>query len=508
MIIGLALWCCILPACICNNERIALKQAKLQGRATRHCVIVDDDAVDRTPIEDLEGHIVFVSGVSTCGERLQDNLFSAVASTDCVKLRRIVEMYQWVEHEDDNDGNKTYHWTLEWRDSEQVCPNAGWYGRSDIQNPPMPIPSTQRSLDDYRAHVGLGDGNGDACAEASHGGVRMGAYYLGEYLRRELVNWQEKRVGPAEIQSCNELRGMQQPQQIGQHWVYGPNNMIGSVRVRFEELRCGPVSVCGILDHTATGWGFVPVFREDQNNSSETLAEEFGCRQGRCPICPAGEELHFTADEGDDEELLGALDRHAPELTLQEREQFRTAETSYNQPWYKVDADDNTLIKGMHFLGLEEEFLGVKEEHMTHDELMHLEGTMASAKHNCARCCFTCTGILACFCILSPITTFFNSNWLIYILGGGCISCVLQCMACILSLLCTSTLMMCAWFKERPRATCIVMTVLVLVLFLIIVIMRTLFPPEDAHYAQWNANTPGGYNNETGAHWGASASQR
>ena len=222
MIVGCALWCCFIPLFICQNERIALKQAKLQGRASRHCVIVDDEAVDREPIEELEGHIVFVSGDSTCSEQLQDVYFPAVATTNCVKLRRIVEMYQWVETEHKDDNYTEYRHNLEWADSQRTCPHGG----PQQQNPPMPLPSSQRSLDDYRASVAVGDGAGEACAECSHGGVKLCAYYLGQFVRREMTKWKPKSVGLAEIQSCNVLRSMAQPQQSGPHWIFGPNTGI------------------------------------------------------------------------------------------------------------------------------------------------------------------------------------------------------------------------------------------------------------------------------------------
>lgn len=334
----------------------------------------------------------------------------------------------------------------------------------------------------------------------------MGAYYLGQFVRREMTKWKPKSVGLAEIQSCNVLRSMAQPQQSGPHWIFGPNNQIGSVRVRFEELQCGPISVCGILDHTATGWSFVPIMREDQNNFDESLAEEFGCRQGTFPCCPAGEELNFTAHEDDDDDLKEALDRVAPELTQKEREQFRTAETSFNQPWYKADNGDSPLAASMHWAGLEEEFLGVKETHMAHYTMMAEEKGYASLRHHAARVCVTCTGCCACLCILSPITTCLNSNWLIYAMGGGCISCLLQCVSCMCSLVCTTTLIMCAWVRERPRAVCIVMTILLVVLGLAIVIMRTIFPADDSDYHQWNQHNSG-YNQTSGPQWGMNSNQ-
>merc|ERR1719387_143590 len=113
MVIGWVLVCCCLPAWLCNNERIAVKQAKLQGKAMNKAVEIEDPG--REPIEELNGQIVFLSGESHCEETLRDKFFSAVETTNCVKLRRVVEMMQWVETEHTDDGRVTgYSYNLTW----------------------------------------------------------------------------------------------------------------------------------------------------------------------------------------------------------------------------------------------------------------------------------------------------------------------------------------------------------------------------------------------------------
>ena len=49
-----------------------------------------------------------MSGSSTCDETLADDIFPEVTATNVVKLRRVVEMYQWVETEEEEDDHKKY----------------------------------------------------------------------------------------------------------------------------------------------------------------------------------------------------------------------------------------------------------------------------------------------------------------------------------------------------------------------------------------------------------------
>jgi len=178
---GIFLWT-IIPVCLWNNERIAIKQYKMQFKAERWAIHIDEP--EREPLKEMDGRIVYISGVSKCDESLADSEFPQVKSEGKIKLRRNFEMYQWVEHEKeegDGDNKRTvYYYTKEWSDKQEQCPNDS---SGQHQNPSLPFPSTRRQQP-YRAFYDVQAGNGVPCAEAKHENVRVGAYYLGELVLR------------------------------------------------------------------------------------------------------------------------------------------------------------------------------------------------------------------------------------------------------------------------------------------------------------------------------------
>jgi len=192
---GLLLWW-IAPVLLWNNERIAIKQYKMQLKAESHAVHIDDP--ERPPIPELNGRIVYISGTSTCTENISDGHFKNVKAEGKLKLRRQVEMYQWMEHRKEvgeGDNKRTeYSYTQEWCDCEIKIS-----GDSSKQNPPMPLSSTQRQPRGYRAAQDLCAGNGIDCAAAEHENVKLGAYYFNEYVIREMNNWKNKEDVTAEM---------------------------------------------------------------------------------------------------------------------------------------------------------------------------------------------------------------------------------------------------------------------------------------------------------------------
>eukprot|EP00928_Gymnodinium_smaydae_P069926 TRINITY_DN5379_c0_g1_i2.p1 TRINITY_DN5379_c0_g1~~TRINITY_DN5379_c0_g1_i2.p1 ORF type:complete len:554 (-),score=130.93 TRINITY_DN5379_c0_g1_i2:459-1901(-) len=432
-IIGCFLWC-LVPAFLWNNERIAIKQYKLQAKARHDVVVVEDPK--REPVDELEGHIVFMSGTSQCDETLVDAYFPSIKSQNCVKLRRIVQMYQWEEeeHEEKNDRDETYTWysyNMVWADTELSCPHDS--GGSH-QNPPMPIPSSSPgSL--HRIARFRGSTAGEPCAEAPESTVRLGAYYCGDYVRRELENWQDKSLDAEKLDSCAQLQKRGTPQLQGKWWVYGSGHQLGDVRVRFEELQCGPLSVCGVLAKTARGWTFVPLIRADLA-LQESCAAELGCTE-LLPCCKE-KPMVFTSDGDQDDELLERLNAIDTETSPEQQRQFRLLMDTREAGFYEAGPEDDgfcctwlisrkTLSKCMAFFGLEEEFLGVKEDNVTHEGLMQDEGKAARSRHCCARIIGVILGLVASMLILEPVTSFLNSNWLIFLLGVASCRALLAC---------------------------------------------------------------------------------
>jgi hypothetical protein len=62
--------------------------------------------------------LVHTCGTSTAEKAAEDERFH-ISLDGCVKIRRTVEMYQWVEEEDeeDDDGKREYIYRKEWKDT-------------------------------------------------------------------------------------------------------------------------------------------------------------------------------------------------------------------------------------------------------------------------------------------------------------------------------------------------------------------------------------------------------
>lgn len=239
-------------------------------------------------------------------------------------------------------------------------------------------------------------------------------------------------------------------------WYFGSKNDIGDARVRFEELCPGPITIVGVLTKTSTGWTFVPIMRPDAKGSGDSFCAELG---GSC--CFRVKELHY-AEEDCDEEFKEDLKDRLPELTKKEKGAFHRAQTctevkSYNP---EEDIDDlccmgplkagPLLIKLMHWIGLEEEFLGVSEKEEELRTIMSREGKEAANRHHMMRIAGWFLLIFASFQIISPIIRLLNFHWLATLMGGGLISLVLICMACACSSGAFCCIVSLSWAAHRP----------------------------------------------------------
>merc|ERR1719223_2002167 len=104
----------------------------------------------------------------------------------------------------------------------------------------------------------------------------------------------------------------------------------------------------------------------------------------------------------------------------------------------------------MHWLGLEEEFLGVAEKRQELHTMMNREGSDAASRHCSARfagCVCLCVGSLL---VISPITSLLTGNWLVAALGGALLSAFITCIAMLCSFGCFVCIMSCAWLAHRP----------------------------------------------------------
>lgn len=97
-------------AILWNNERKSVKIQSLISKARKQCIEVDY----RNPAPEDNFKLVYTSGITTNKEQLMDRDFELEVENS-VRLIRIVEMYQWVQHENKSKNHTEYSYQKEWR---------------------------------------------------------------------------------------------------------------------------------------------------------------------------------------------------------------------------------------------------------------------------------------------------------------------------------------------------------------------------------------------------------
>ncbi|KAK3275258.1 hypothetical protein CYMTET_16599 [Cymbomonas tetramitiformis] len=133
-----------------------------------------------------EGSLVHVVG-TTFGATLQDEEFG-VASENALAIRRVVEMYSWVEDRDtrterDSQGNErqhtTYRYSKKWSSTVQDSSHFNENYRGEYNNPAS-LPFRERT---FSSSVRVGPR-----------GSAKGGFELSERLRSQLLHWEELYV--------------------------------------------------------------------------------------------------------------------------------------------------------------------------------------------------------------------------------------------------------------------------------------------------------------------------
>lgn len=117
-----------------------------EGRAVQTAQSLDEGLKVLVPLtttdvafDNNNGQLVYLSGLLHADEAVVDPVYKL--SVKAVKLRRTVEMYQWVEHEDKREVNEgertreetTYSYNLEWR--QEVIRSNSFYSTVGHENP-------------------------------------------------------------------------------------------------------------------------------------------------------------------------------------------------------------------------------------------------------------------------------------------------------------------------------------------------------------------------------------
>lgn len=137
MVVGVFLVLLSLPVLFLNEGR-AVRTAKALAEGSGAVVSVSADNVDSRN----DGKLVHVTGIATTTEVLGDREFGV--SLPAIRLRRKVEMYQWVEEESretrttrtggERETVVRYRYDKDWKD--RVIDSAKFHDRSGHQNPP------------------------------------------------------------------------------------------------------------------------------------------------------------------------------------------------------------------------------------------------------------------------------------------------------------------------------------------------------------------------------------
>jgi hypothetical protein len=172
-----------------------------------------------------DGNLVHMTGQATTDETLTDPIFD-VSADNVIKLRREVQMYQWVENQDTETVQKvgggtetrtTYTYSKEW--TSTYNDSGGFKEPTGHQNPPM----------DFEDETQV--------AET----VRVGAFTLSPGLVRSISG-----AAPLAVETVPTLDGRTATRENGGLYIGtgSPQSpQVGDYRVSFEVVRPGTVSI-------------------------------------------------------------------------------------------------------------------------------------------------------------------------------------------------------------------------------------------------------------------------
>ncbi|MFO0624802.1 MAG: TMEM43 family protein [Polyangiales bacterium] len=223
VLVGLLLFVVSFPLLFWNEGRAVRRAQDLEeGRGA----VVEASASAVDPAH--EGKLVHLTGPATTTETLTDEALGPVAA-GALRLRRTVEMYQWVEHREtrtrsNTGGSQTrttqIRYERAWR--AEAIDSSQFDQPRDHANPPMPV----------RSHTL------DARA------VTVGARALTPSLISQIEGFRPLPVQPAQAPALAALGRPVRPHEAGLYAGADPiAPVIGDLRVRWEVAPAAPVTV-------------------------------------------------------------------------------------------------------------------------------------------------------------------------------------------------------------------------------------------------------------------------
>lgn len=443
--IGCIIWA-FLPCLIWNNERMSVKNASFMKKAKDHCVIIDDINVE--PPEILVDHVVFATGTTSQKETLVDTIFPEIKADNAVRLRRKVLMYQQTG-ENDTTKQPIFSWAETRRDFKL--------------NPEMPFPSSSRF----------------DCVQAPAGSVKMGVFYCGAFVRRDMQNWEtldaSTIIGQMKFGNLQTAVKDNQVHFAASGGYCDPANpQVGTVAVSFEVLKCGPLAVLGVLEKK-DGWSFLPLIHEHCTHS-HGLCDDITGKQRQNP--------HWTGRKEDLPSLKDAVEKIETELTTADRSsldaQLLTQQTE------DFDASAITTGKQMSWFSKafasmlgHDDFIPLTETSVGYEDFISTTAANATKKTRSNRINFLLCGGCAIWLILAPFLMLLSIPiclpWSGCYMPGAYLLVILCFGGCVCSSSCTAVLMAISMIRFRP-----LMSVLLFSWFALVVVTLQMMQAQTA----------------------------
>eukprot|EP00929_Paragymnodinium_shiwhaense_P115702 TRINITY_DN84731_c0_g1_i1.p1 TRINITY_DN84731_c0_g1~~TRINITY_DN84731_c0_g1_i1.p1 ORF type:complete len:629 (-),score=100.41 TRINITY_DN84731_c0_g1_i1:44-1930(-) len=241
MILGFSLFLVSVPI-LWVGERRTAQMASVISLAEREYKTVDADNADPAN----RGELVHITGgVMHAAEEVVDPVFEELRSpSGVVKIRSVVEIYQWVCHEEKTEGkseDKKYTYTAEW--NENPIFSGSFPPEHQNVNPVQNLQYGERTVECRSVEYGEGFMLSEVLVQqlalfkdATHKGNLLG---LGDYLTFEtiaLVQGQPMGTIYTFAKEGDHFYFRQQPDQLS----------IGDTRVRVEYMPDGPATILAL----------------------------------------------------------------------------------------------------------------------------------------------------------------------------------------------------------------------------------------------------------------------
>ncbi|QDU25489.1 hypothetical protein ETAA8_05570 [Anatilimnocola aggregata] len=237
------------------NEGNSVKTAKSLDEGEKQVISVPADQIDPAN----NGKLVYVTGETAVEGALRDEKLGV--SEPAIKLRRVVEMYQWTEKKETKRRNNktvtTYDYTRKWVEGTES--SSGFHKRSGHENPGyMPLHSHEEVAD--KVTLGAFTLDTNQIAQTDHAGNR----------KPRVISAEEFAAMPEEVRRDAVLRGDELYMPVSKWFPHAPKDQInsefaeefrgggegdtqvGDVRIKFVVVKPGPTTI--VAEQTGTGF--------------------------------------------------------------------------------------------------------------------------------------------------------------------------------------------------------------------------------------------------------------